>query len=153
MMIGPPPKESHVMHSSQNELNEGNERNGPNKRIALPAAFHRLAWSNLLAQSAEQISLAAAPLVAVFMLSASAAQTGLLQTAQTLPFLLLSLPMGVYADRHSRRALMASAEAVRVLAMITILVLIGAHLLARAWWPVRWRDRKYRGECPLGGHW
>ena len=56
----------------------------PNQRIALPPAFHRLAWSNLLAQSAEQISLAAAPLVAVFLLGASAAQTGLLQTAQTL---------------------------------------------------------------------
>src|ERR1700704_1899680 len=120
MMIGPPPKEPHVMHSSQNERNQ---------RINLPSAFHRLAWSNLLAQSAEQISLAAAPLVAVFLLGASAAQTGLLQTAQTLPFLLLSLPMGVYADRHSRRGLRASAEAVRVLAMITILVLIGARLL------------------------
>jgi predicted MFS family arabinose efflux permease len=104
-------------------------RNQSNQRIALPSAFRRLAWSNLLAQSAEQISLAAAPLVAVFLLGASAAQTGLLQTAQTLPFLLLSLPMGVYADRHSRRGLMASAEAVRVLAMIMILVLIGAHLL------------------------
>src|SRR5471032_635263 len=100
-----------------------------NHRITLPPAFHRLAWSNLMAQSAEQISLAAAPLVAVFLLGASAAQTGLLQTAQTLPFLLLSLPMGVYADRHSRRGLMASAEAVRVLAMITILMLIGTHLL------------------------
>src|SRR5471030_3386740 len=117
MMIGPPSKESQVMHPT------------PNQRIILPPAFHRLAWSNLLAQSAEQISLAAAPLVAVFLLGASAAQTGLLQTAQTLPFLLLSLPMGVYADRHSRRALMASAEAVRVLAMITILMLIGTHLL------------------------
>jgi predicted MFS family arabinose efflux permease len=101
----------------------------PNPRVVLPSAFRRLAWSNLLAQSAEQISLAAAPLVAVFLLGASAAQTGLLQTAQTLPFLLLSLPMGVYADRHSRRGLMASAEAVRVLAMIAILALIGTHLL------------------------
>jgi len=30
-----------------------------------PAAFQRLAWSNRVAQSAGQISLAAAPLVAV----------------------------------------------------------------------------------------
>jgi MFS family permease len=110
------PNEPNVMHSSSKQ------------RVTLPPVFHRLAWSNLLAQSAEQISLAAAPLVAVFLLGASAAQTGLLQTAQTLPFLLLSLPMGVYADRHSRRALMASAEAVRVPAMITILVLPGAAL-------------------------
>jgi MFS family permease len=98
-------------------------------RIVLPVAFGRLAWSNLLAQCAEQVGLAAAPLVAVFVLGASAGQTGLLQTAQTLPFLLLSLPMGVWADRHSRRGLMAGAEAVRVLAMLAVLMLIGMHLL------------------------
>ncbi len=31
----------------------------------LPPTFNRLAWSNLAAQSAEQIALAAAPIVAV----------------------------------------------------------------------------------------
>jgi hypothetical protein len=61
----------------------------PHSAVRLPAAFQRLGWSNLVAQSAEQISLAAAPLVAVFTLGASAHDTGLLQTAQTLPFLLL----------------------------------------------------------------
>ena len=44
--------------------------------IRLPAVFQRLAWSNLAAQSAEQISLAAAPLVAVFALGADARGTG-----------------------------------------------------------------------------
>ncbi|MFM0288141.1 MFS transporter [Paraburkholderia megapolitana] len=96
----------------------------------LPAAFQRLAWSNLVAQSAEQISLAAAPLVAVFMLGASAHETGLLQTAQTLPFLLLSIPLGVWADRRSRRTLMTVAEAVRALAMLGVLLLIGMHTLS-----------------------
>jgi predicted MFS family arabinose efflux permease len=60
----------------------------------LPAAFHRLAWSNLAAQSAEQIGLAATPIVAVFALGAGAGQTGWLQTAQTLPFLILSMLLG-----------------------------------------------------------
>ena len=36
----------------------------------LPAAFQRLSWSNLLAQLAEQLSLAAAPIVAVLALQA-----------------------------------------------------------------------------------
>ena len=31
----------------------------------LPAAFNRLAWANLAAQAAEQLSLAATPIVAV----------------------------------------------------------------------------------------
>jgi predicted MFS family arabinose efflux permease len=95
----------------------------------LPAAFNRLAWSNLCAQSAEQIGLAAAPMVAVLALGAGEGQTGLLQMAQTLPFLLLSFPAGVLADRTSRRRLMASAEALRVLSLLAILVLIGASWL------------------------
>jgi MFS family permease len=65
-------------------------------------AFTRLAWSNLAAQSAEQLALAAVPMVAVLSLGAGAAQTGLLSAAQTLPFLLLSIPAGLLADRHSR---------------------------------------------------
>ncbi|SIT40460.1 Major facilitator superfamily MFS_1 [Paraburkholderia ribeironis] len=96
----------------------------------LPAAFQRLAWSNLLAQSAEQISLAAAPLVAVFALGADARGTGLLQTAQTLPFLLLSIPLGVWADRRSRRTLMALAEGVRACAMLCVLLLVTTHALS-----------------------
>jgi predicted MFS family arabinose efflux permease len=98
--------------------------------IRLPAAFRRLAWSNLAAQSAEQISLAAAPLVAVFALGADARDTGLLQTAQTLPFLLLSLPLGVWADRRSRRTLMTLAESVRVVAMLCVLLLVVTHALS-----------------------
>jgi predicted MFS family arabinose efflux permease len=98
-------------------------------RNALPASFQRLAWSNLIAQSAEQISLAAAPLVAVFMLGAGARDIGLLQTAQTLPFLLLSIPLGVFADRRSRRALMAVSEGVRALAMAGVLLLVLSHAL------------------------
>src|SRR5205814_1626466 len=77
----------------------------------LPAAFNRLAWSNLAAQSAEQVGLAAAPIVAVLSLGAGARGTGLLQTAQTLPFLLLSIPAGALADRAPRRRRLSSAEA------------------------------------------
>src|SRR5258708_7516382 len=99
-------------------------------RTQLPAAFQRLAWSNLVAQSAEQISLAAAPLVAVFALHASARETGFLQTAQTLPFLLLSIPLGVWADRRSRRTLMTVAEGVRVAAMLAVLLLVMTHALS-----------------------
>ncbi len=95
----------------------------------LPAAFNRLAWSNLAAQSAEQIGLAAAPIVAVLALGADAGGTGLLQTAQTLPFLLLAIPAGMLADRMSRRRLMVSAEALRVVSLIAILALAASGLL------------------------
>lgn len=100
---------------------------------ALPSAFRRLAASNLAAQFSEQMALAAAPLVAVLALGATAAQTGYLQTAQTLPFLLLSLPAGVLADRMSRRALMTAAECVRAASLLGLLALLWTGGLGLSW--------------------
>lgn len=90
----------------------------------LPRAFERLALSNLLAQSAEQLSLAAVPLVAVLLLQAGPGEIGLLASIQSLPFLLLSMPLGLLADRSSRARLMALAEALRALALLLLLALI-----------------------------
>jgi len=84
----------------------------------------RLIWSNLAAQLAEQISLAAIPLVAVLAFGAGAGETGVLQTAQTLPFLLLALPAGLLADRLSRTRLMVSGEALRTVSLLCIAALI-----------------------------
>src|SRR3954468_13320033 len=95
----------------------------------LPATFNRLAWSNLAAQSAEQIALAAAPIVAVLLLGVGEGQTGLLQTALTLPFILFAIPAGLLADRFSRRWLMAGSEALRAVASAGILLLIWLGLL------------------------
>src|SRR6202047_1838827 len=95
----------------------------------LPKTFNRLAWSNLSAQSAEQIALAAAPIVAVLALGVGEGQTGLLQTALTLPFILFAIPAGLLADRFSRRWLMAGSEALRATALLAILVLIWLNLL------------------------
>src|SRR6201991_3376408 len=95
----------------------------------LPPTFNRLAWSNLAAQSAEQVALAAAPIVAVLRLGVGEGQTGLLQTALTLPFILFAIPAGLLADRISRRWLMTSAEALRAAALTAILLLIAFDLL------------------------
>src|SRR6201996_5662845 len=95
----------------------------------LPPTFNRLAWSNLAAQSAEQIALAAAPIVAVLLLGVGEGETGLLQTALTLPFILFAIPAGLLADRIARRRLMAGAEALRAVALLAILTLIALHQL------------------------
>lgn len=97
---------------------------------SLPPTFHRLAWSNLIAQSAEQIGLAAAPMIAVLALGAGAGATGFLAAAQTLPFLLLSFPAGVLADRTARRSLMALAEALRCITLLSLPVLVGLGWLS-----------------------
>jgi predicted MFS family arabinose efflux permease len=92
--------------------------------VGLPAKFNRLAWSNLAAQSAEQIGLAATPIVAVVALGAHEGATGTLQAAQTLPFLLMSIPAGVLVDRMSRARLMAGAETLRVMSLLAIVALM-----------------------------
>jgi predicted MFS family arabinose efflux permease len=105
----------------------------PDPASALKTGFRRLAWSNFAAQSAEQIALAAAPLVAVVTLGADAAETGVLQTVLTLPFVLFAIPAGLMTDRLSRRRLMAGAEALRALALLAILVLAA---LGQLTWPI-----------------
>jgi predicted MFS family arabinose efflux permease len=101
----------------------------PDNEPRLPLTFNRLAWSNLAAQSAEQIALAAAPIVAVLVLGVGEGATGLLQTALTLPFILFAIPAGLLADRISRRWLMAGAEGLRAAALLAILLLIWLGLV------------------------
>ena len=95
---------------------------------SLSKPFQQLAWANLGAQTAEQISLAAVPIVAVLVLNAGPGEIGLLAAFQTLPFLLLSIPLGLLADRISRQRLMVWAELVRAAALLGLL----AALLAGA---------------------
>ncbi|MBL8345627.1 MAG: MFS transporter [Rubrivivax sp.] len=96
----------------------------PQPASGLPATFKHLAGANLAAQAAEQISLAAVPIVAVLAFNAGAREVGLLAAAQSLPFLLLALPFGLWADRASRRRMMVAAEAMRVLAMALLAALV-----------------------------
>src|SRR5918996_2046036 len=102
-------------------------------RTNLPPSFNRLTGSNLAAQSAEQIAVAAAPIVAVLALGGGAGETGLILTAQTLPFLLFAIPAGLLADRMSRRGVMVYAEALRVVSLVVILALAQLSVLT---WPL-----------------
>jgi predicted MFS family arabinose efflux permease len=94
----------------------------PSQTIALSLAFKRLSLANLLAQLAEQISLAAVPIVAVLALGAGPGEIGFLASFQTLPFLLLSIPLGLLADRTSRKRLMAWAEVLRAASLVGMFI-------------------------------
>ena len=98
----------------------------------LPQSFNTLAGANLAAQAAEQVSLAAVPIVAVLALNAGPGEIGLLNTAQSLPFLLLSIPLGLLADRSSRRRLMVAAEALRALSLAGLLAATASGQLSLA---------------------
>ncbi|SFP39742.1 MFS transporter [Variovorax sp. 770b2] len=100
---------------------------------ALPRSFQNLAWSNLAAQSAEQLSLAAVPLVAVLMLGAGPGEIGFLAAVQTLPFLLVSMPLGLLADRMSRQRLMVWAEGLRAVSLLLLLAMVFASKLGIGW--------------------
>jgi MFS family permease len=74
-----------------------------------------------------QITVLALPLTAVLMLDAAAREMGFLQAARWLPFALFALPVGVFADRTSRRPLLIAADLGR--AVVLALVPLAAGLL------------------------
>lgn len=98
--------------------------------VPLPRSFAALTGANLAAQSAEQLSLAAVPLVAVLLLGAGPGEIGLLAALQTLPFLLLSLPLGWMADRLPRRRLMVGAELLRAASLLGLLAAVATGWLS-----------------------
>ncbi len=97
--------------------------------MPLPTAFRHLGWSGLCAMGADQVALAAAPLAAVLLFAAGPAEVGWLQTVQTLPFLLFAIPVGLIADRWSRRRLMLAAESLRFVALLAVGALAGLGVL------------------------
>lgn len=90
--------------------------------------------SNLFAHAAEQIGLAAAPLIAVLVLHDAASATALLQAAATIPFLLFALPAGLLADRFSRAGILAGGEAIRAITVLVILALLASLLMVSTLW-------------------
>lgn len=98
---------------------------------ARPAApFAPLWMSAALAHGADQIAFAAIPLAAVLLLGADAADMGGLNMLQTLPWLLLALPVGVLVDRLDRARVMAASEATRAALLVLGAGLAWAGLLS-----------------------
>lgn len=85
--------------------------------------LNRLSFANLAANGAEQLAMAAIPLMAALTLGATAESMGALSAVQTLPFLLFSLIAGIWADRMPRHLLMAGSEAGRALLLVLVPVL------------------------------
>ncbi|CAM2185775.1 Enterobactin exporter EntS [Paraburkholderia sacchari] len=93
------------------------------------SVVNRLAHASLAAQFSEQMSIAVIPIAAVVAFNATAQQTAALQAVNTLPFLLLSLPAGLVADRVRRKNLMVATELVRAAALFVLFALFWLHAL------------------------
>ncbi|MGH8775643.1 MAG: MFS transporter [Jiangellaceae bacterium] len=72
--------------------------------------FRRLWFGSAVSWFGSEIGELALPLLAIITLSASAEEVGLLRTAQFLPFLLVTLPLGMLVDRRSRKPLLIGAD-------------------------------------------
>ena len=102
------------------------------ERFALPAhdllrdpVYLRL-WSSILTASfGNQVMLLALPLTAAVLLKASPTQMGLLTAIELLPFLLLSLPSGVWLDRVRKLPVYVVGES---------LVAVAAASVPLFWW-------------------
>jgi MFS family permease len=78
-------------------------------------------WAaNAVSQLGTQVNLLALPLAALLVLDAGTLAVALLRAFAVLPFLLFSLPAGVWIDRLRRRPLMIGADVGRALAVASI---------------------------------
>jgi MFS family permease len=109
-------------------------------RFALPpgdllrdAAYRRLFASILIASLGGQITLLALPLTAALLLNASPLQMGLLTAAEIAPFVLLSLPSGVWLDRVRKLPVHVAGELVLSVAVLTVPVAWFMGWLTMTW--------------------
>ena len=97
---------------------------GPGDLLRDPT--YRRLWASVLTSSfGSQIMILGLPLTAAVMLHASPTQMGVLTTMESLPFVLLSLPSGVWLDRVRKLPVTIAGE----------LTLAGAAAsVPLAWW-------------------
>ena len=84
------------------------------------ADFLKLWSAQTVSQFGSAVSQVALPLVAVLSLHASAFQVAALSTVEFLPFLLFTLPAGVWVDRLARRPILVIADVGRAVALGSI---------------------------------
>ncbi len=82
--------------------------------------FLKLWSAETVSQFGTQISLLALPLVAIDVLHVSAFKVAALTTVQFLPFLLVSLPAGVWVDRLPRRPILIAGDLARAALLASI---------------------------------
>ena len=91
----------------------------PHSTLIRNPRFARYWLATTVSGAGTSVSLVAIPLLAMSKLHANDGSVGLLRMAEMLPYLLLSIPVGVIADRVPRRPLLTTAD-------ISRFVLIGA---------------------------
>jgi MFS family permease len=91
--------------------------------------FLKLWSAETISQFGTQVSQLALPLVAILVLDASAFEVALLGTIEFLPFILFSLPAGVWVDRLRRRPILIAGDFGRAALLASIPVAYVADVL------------------------
>lgn len=89
------------------------------------ATYRRLFSSVLISSLGAQVTILALPLTAALLLKATPTQMGWLTAMETLPFVLLSLPAGVWLDRVRKLPVVVGGE---------LAVSLAVSSVAAAWW-------------------
>jgi len=115
-------------------------------RLALPAgdllrdATYRRLWTSIVISSfGGQVTMLALPLTAAVLLHASPTQMGLLTAMELVPFVLFSLPSGVWLDRVRKLPVYVAGE--------SLLAVVVASVPA-AWW-MGWLSMHWLYVCGL----
>lgn len=100
-------------------------------RGKLPAAYWRLWTASAVSNLGDGIFLVALPLLAA-RLTRSEVEISIVAAAASLPWLLLSLPIGTLIDRSDRRRVLVIADTVRA-GLIALLAIVAATDRAEIW--------------------
>ncbi len=82
--------------------------------------FLKLWMGETVSEFGSQVTLVAMPLAAAVVLRATPAEMGILSALEMLPFLLISLPAGVWADRLQRRPILIAADILRAVVLLAV---------------------------------
>src|SRR5829696_4946561 len=91
--------------------------------------FRNLWAAETISQFGSQVSALALPLVAVITLEASAFEVALLAVVEFAPFILISLPAGVWVDRMRRKPILVTADLGRALLLTSVPIAYGLDVL------------------------
>ena len=91
--------------------------------------FLKLWSAETISQFGTQISQLALPLVAILILDASTFEVAVLGTVEFLPFILFTLPAGVWVDRLPRRPILIAGDFGRAVLLLSIPIAYVADVL------------------------
>jgi MFS family permease len=91
--------------------------------------FMKLWTAETISQFGSQVSFLAIPLVAVLLLNATPFEVALLGTIEFLPFILFTLPAGVWVDRLRRRPILIIGDIGRAISLLSIPIAYELHAL------------------------